>query len=121
MTTLPTNTEGELPIERSLTGGQTLSRIENVTPVDLQVEELQGRLEKSEDARKEERFLWFCVSRTLLVSLIFVGAGVAAGSFASFIFLAMILVLSRRWGFDDLWEALNDAKRLLKSEPPKDD
>ncbi|OYX49117.1 MAG: hypothetical protein B7Y97_09640 [Sphingomonas sp. 32-66-10] len=49
----------------------------------------------------------------LLVSLIYAGVGVAAGSFAGIIYVAMALVLSRRWGFDDLLGALHAAKELF--------
>ena len=90
-----------------------LTRAGEATVVDLQVDALQRRLEESEDQRKEERFLWFMLSGLLLVTLIFSGAGTAAGSFSALIYVAMALVLSRRWGFEDLWGALHAAKELI--------
>ncbi len=90
-----------------------LTRVGEVTVVDLQVDALQRRLEQSEDQRKEERFLWFMLSGLLLVTLIFSGAGAGAGTFASLIYVGMAFVLSKRWGFDDLQSSLYDAKNLL--------
>lgn len=113
MRTSPENTVQEqtenLPVEIS----PPLTRAGDVTTTDLQVDALQRRLEQSEDQRKEERFLWFMLSGLLLVTLIFSGAGAAAGSFSALIYVAMALVLSRRWGFEDLWGALHAAKELI--------
>lgn len=113
MATSPENTEPEPTENLPVPINPTLTRVEEVTTVDLQVDALQRRLEQSEDQRKEERFLWFMATGLLLVTLIFSGAGTAAGSFAALIYVAMALVLSRRWGFEDLWESLHAAKNLL--------
>jgi hypothetical protein len=40
-------------------------------------------------------------------------AGTTAGLVVSLMYIALALVLSKRWGFEDLWEALYHAKRLL--------
>lgn len=122
MGTSPKNTKPE-PLEKPPVPIKTgdLTRAREVTVVDLQVDSLQTKLEQSEDQRKEERFLWFMLSGVLLVSLIYSSAGVAAGSFVALIFVAMALVLSRRWGFDDLWEALHAAKQLIGFKNEKDE
>ena len=55
-------------------------------------------------------------SGALFLVLTFMAAGAAAGAVISLIYLAMLLVLSRRWGFEDLWEALHAAKGLLPGD-----
>lgn len=115
----PKNTKPALPEAEKAGVPAVLTRAGDVTVVDLQVDALQRRLEQSEDQRKEERFLWFMLSGLLLVTLVFSGAGTAAGSFAALIYVAMALVLSRRWGFEDLWGALHAAKELIGFKPSK--
>ena len=94
----------------------SLIRVPEPSPNDLQVDSLQKRLTRSEDQRLEERFLWFAFSGSVFVVLTFMAAGAAAGAVISLLFVAMVLVLSRRWGFEDLWEALHAAKGLLKND-----
>lgn len=113
--TKPESLDVEAPEGENLPA--VFTRAGEVTVVDLQVDALQRRLEQSEDQRKEERFLWFMVCGLLMVSLIFNAAGTAAGGFASLIYVAMALVLSRRWGFEDLWSSLHAAKELIGFKP----
>lgn len=121
MGTSPKNTKPASPKAQKANLPAVLTRAGEVTVVDLQVDALQRRLEQSEDQRKEERFLWFMLSGLLLVTLIFSAAGTAAGSFSALIYVAMALVLSRRWGFEDLWGALHAAKELIGFKPSKGD
>jgi hypothetical protein len=77
---------------------------------------LQGQLVGEQNARKEERFLWFVGCGLLLIIISFQDAGVAGGSVVSLVYLALILVLSRKWGFEELWEALYAARDLLRGK-----
>lgn len=96
-----------------------LTQISEPSAVDLQVATLQDRLEASEDCRKEERFLWFSFSGALLVSLIFVAAGRVAGVLLALIYFALLIVLSRKWGFEAFWEAMFLARKLIKGDGGK--
>lgn len=116
-----------LPQEHLQTEGITLNRslqqVPNPTVLDAQVSALETRLVESEDARKEERFIWFMVCGLLLNTIIYTVSGVAGG-FASIIYLALALVLSKRWGFEGLWEALYAARELVdgkKKQGSEDD
>jgi hypothetical protein len=105
-----------LPSTESASTKGSLIRAGEPTASDLQVDNLSKRLTKSEDQRLEERFLWFAFSGSLFLVLTFMAAGAAAGAVISLLFVAMLLVLSRRWGFEDLWEALHAARNLLKKD-----
>lgn len=108
-------TQSSLSTENESNKG-SLVKIGQAQPIDIQVDNLQRRLTKSEDQRLEERFLWFAFSGSLFLVLTFLAAGVAAGGVMTTLFVAMLLVLSRRWGFEDLWEALHAARSLFSSK-----
>lgn len=90
-----------------------LSKIDSPTVTDLQVEALQDRLVQLEDERKEERFLWFAVCGALFIVLAF-AVSVPAGSVLTVIYLALLLVYSRKWGVEAFWEAMHDARNLFR-------
>ncbi len=121
MTTSSKNTDAEQLTNPPVIHQGSLAKVAEPTVGDIQVGELQGKLAKSEDDRKEERFLWFMVSGALFVLLSFMAGGAAAGGVISLIYIGMLLVLSRRWGFEDLWEALYAAKSLLPGGKEKDE
>ncbi len=105
-----------MPSTESASTKGSIARVEEPRPNDVQVDSLQRKLTRSEDQRLEERFLWFAFSGSLFVVLSFMAAGLVAGGVVSLLFVAMLLVLSRRWGFEDLWEALYAAKGLLSKK-----
>jgi hypothetical protein len=104
------------PNTESASTNKSLVQVSDPTPSDLQVESLQKRLTRAQDELLEERFLWFAFSGTLFLVLTFMAAGAVAGGVVALLFIAMLLVLSRRWGFEDLWEALHAASNLLKKD-----
>ena len=93
-----------------------LARGEEPSLVNSQIATLQGQLVEEQDARKEERFLWFAVTGLLFDVITFMAAGAVAGAFVSMVYLALLLVLSKRWGFEDLWEALYAARDLIGNQ-----
>ena len=99
----------------------SLVKVETPSIVDGQIATLQAQLVESHDQRKEERFLWFAACGLLFLVLSFMAAGAAAGTIVSIIYVALLLVLSKRWGFEGLWEALHEARRLIKSEKRDDE
>jgi hypothetical protein len=115
------NTKQGSPEPPAKTTEIALRKVAQPTVLDAQVTALEKRLVESEDGRKEERFLWFTVTGLLLVSFIFVGAGTAAGSFGALIYTAMLLVLSKRWGVEGVWEALYAARDLIGTKKEGDE
>lgn len=75
---------------------------------------LQTRLDRSEDDRLQERFLWFGFSGFLFDLVAFMAAGVTAGVLFFVVLLAALIVLSKQWRFEGLWEALVAVKALFK-------
>jgi len=57
----------------------------------------------------------------LAIALIFVAAGVTAGTLLTLVYLAMLLVLSRKWGFEPFWEALYAARDLVRGRRDAED
>lgn len=92
-----------------------LAKVAEPSVADLQVQALQDRLVESEDHRKEERFLWFAFSGALVLVIAY-ALSTAAGVVLTPIYLALLLVLSRKWGFEAFWEAMYEAKRLVSSK-----
>lgn len=45
----------------------------------------------------------------------------AAGTVLTPIYLALLLVLSRKWGFEAFWEAMYEAKHLLSPKKNGED
>lgn len=89
------------------------------TKRDEQVGTLQTRLDRLEDDRLEERFIWFAVCGLFFNVIAYMAAGGVAGGFVSLIYVALLLVLSKKWGFEGLWEALYQARDLLKGNKPE--
>lgn len=78
-----------------------------------QIATLQGQLVEEQDERKEERFLWFAACGLLFDVITFMGAGAGAGSVVTLVYVALLMILSKRWGFEGFAEALYDAKKLV--------
>lgn len=105
------------PIRSHTTSGN-LTKVPEPSLVDDQIAVLQGELVTEKDDRKQERFLWFAACGLLFMVLSFMAAGSLAGSIVALIYVALLLVLSRVWGFEGLWEALHAAKGLLPGGKP---
>ncbi|WP_430416730.1 hypothetical protein [Parasphingorhabdus sp.] len=115
------STNSEQPTDLPVKESKSLVQVLEPSSTDIQVSQLQGRLEKAEDSKKEERFLWFMFSGLLVDILAFIAAGTTAGSLVFVIYVTMAVVLSRRWGFEDLWGTLYDVKKLFSKETSGED
>lgn len=104
--------------ESASTSLTSIVRTGEPTKRDEQVSVLERQIQSLQDDKLQERFLWYMASGALLLVISF-GIHAGAGAVLAPIYLASLLVLSRQWGFEGLWEALYDARKLLKGE--KDD
>jgi hypothetical protein len=124
MTTSSENTNGESPPDPLPEGKphHSLTRVEHPTPVDLQVESLQKRLEKVEDKRNEERW-YVAAALCLLFDLLqFPHMGAVQSVLVFSLELIVLLVLAQLWGVDNvLWAMKHTAGFIKQIRGIKDD
>ena len=100
---------------------QPLAPINQPQPQDAQVAQLQKELEEEREGRDHDRFYSAMAIGALVVVIVFMGGNVAAGSFASIIYVAALILLGKRYGVEGVIEALEQAKRLFPSADDQKD